>query len=406
MNLELVRSHRLVWAIVGLTVVINAASIWLALLDRHVQSLTATFMFAVFTIGFASIGALIVSRQRGNALGWLFIAVAIFFAVPHSLMQNYAVYTLAVSPGSLPGGMVAFWFSSSALDTVFIALMALLLLLFPNGRPATPRWRIAVWAGVIGAIAGIANGLTPMHGGTPLEHVTNPLATSGTVASLAHAANQLGGLLATAAAFAGVASVAVRFRRAVGIERQQIKWILAGGLFVAIVTLASIVMSALGLGDLSSLTFLLSLGLFPVLMGVAILRYRLYDIDVVIRRTLVYALLVAVLALVYLGGIAVLGAAFRAVTGQSGAITVTLSTLAVAVAFQPLRHRIQRAIDHRFARRAYDAEETVRTFTGRLREQIDLDVLCRELVGVVDETVQPRRASLWLRPAGDDRSGG
>src|SRR3954452_21596303 len=131
MNLELVRSHRLVWAIVGLTVVINAASIWLALLHRHVQSLTATFMFAVFTIGFASIGALIVSRQRGNALGWLFIAVAIFFAVPDSLMQNYAVYTLAVSPGSLPGGMVPFWFSSPALDTVFIALMALLLLLFP-----------------------------------------------------------------------------------------------------------------------------------------------------------------------------------------------------------------------------------------------------------------------------------
>jgi len=122
----------------------------------------------------------------------------------------------------------------------------------------------------------------------------------------------------------------------------------------------------------------------------------------VIRKTLVYACLIAVLALLYLGGISILGAIFRSATGESGTLAVTLSTLIVAVGFQPLRRRIQHAIDHRFARRAYDAEAAVRSFTGRLREQIDLDVLSRELVGVVDDTVQPRHASIWLRPSNHD----
>jgi hypothetical protein len=161
-------------------------------------------------------------------------------------------------------------------------------------------------------------------------------------------------------------------------------------------------LSVAGVADYSALTFVVALVLFPTVMGVAILRYRLYDIDVVIRRTLVYACLVAVLALFYLGGIAILGAVFRSATGASGTLAVTLSTLSVAVGFQPLRRRIQHTIDHRFARRAYDAEAAVRAFTGRLREQIDLDVLSRELVGVVDDTVAPRHASLWLRPSDHD----
>ena len=155
-------------------------------------------------------------------------------------------------------------------------------------------------------------------------------------------------------------------------------------------------------GDLSGLSFVLAIVLFPVLIALAILRYRLYDIDVVIRKTLVYACLIALLAMLYLGGIALLGAAFRSATGQSGALAVTLSTLAVAFAFQPLRRRIQHAVDRRFSRRTYDAEAAVQAFTGRLREEIDLDVLCRELVGVVDDTVQPRHVALWLRPAADE----
>lgn len=397
-GLEIVRTNRVVWAIVALNVFINAAAIALGLLDRQVQTMATTIMFTLVGIAFSVIGALIISRHLGNVIGWLFIAVALFLSLAHSLIQNYAVYALVVSPGSVPFGKAAFWLSSSALDGIFTLTMTLLLLLFPTGRPLTPRWRIAVAAAIAGAIGSAATGFGDLSPSGVLSDVKNPLELSGTAATVASAIAGIGNLLIFASFFAGVVAVVLRFRRSAGIERQQVKWIMAGVVFVAVLILASTVMTALGVGDLSGQAFVIALALFPTLMGVAILRYHLYDIDLVIRRTLVYACLIVVLAALYLGGIALLGAAFRAATGESGALAVTISTLVVALAFQPLRRRIQRAIDHRFARRAYDAEATVQAFAGRLREQIDLDVLGRELVGVVDDTVQPRQATLWLRP--------
>ncbi len=151
--------------------------------------------------------------------------------------------------------------------------------------------------------------------------------------------------------------------------------------------------------DYSSANFIIAIIGFPIVVALAILRYRLYDIDVVIRRTLIYACLAVVLAGLYLGGIALLSAVSRVLTGQSGALAVTVSTLLVAVAFQPLRRRIQGALDRRFDRRTYDAETTVRAFTAQARDEVDLDVLCEQLVAVVETTVQPRQVSMWLRPA-------
>jgi hypothetical protein len=141
-------------------------------------------------------------------------------------------------------------------------------------------------------------------------------------------------------------------------------------------------------------------------VGVAMLRYRLYEIDVIIRRTLTYACLVVALAAVYLGGVALAGALLRQLTGSSSVLAVTLSTLVVALAFQPLRRRIQRAVDHRFARARYDANQAVEAFSGRLREQIDLDALSAELVAVVRRTVQPSQTTLWLRPTEGERTVG
>ena len=403
LNLEMLRTHWVAWTIVGLTVVINAVALWLGLLDRSVQSLTATVMFTFVTIGFASVGALIVTWQRGNRIGWLFIGMAMFLAVPHNLLQNYAVYAMVVAPGTLPGGIFGYWFSSTVFDGVFVMVMSLLLLLFPDGHPLSPRWRLAVWCAVLGAVCTFTQGFTEFSSSAPLDGISNPVAISGTGASVLGVINAFG-LFPTLIGFgAGVASIVLRFRRSAGVERQQVKWIMAAVLFEAVLVVATIVLSLAGVGgNLSGLSFVLAIVLFPALIALAILRYRLYDIDVVIRKTLVYACLVALLALLYLGGIALLGAAFRSATGQSGALAVTLSTLAVAFAFQPLRRRIQHAVDRRFSRRTYDAEAAVQAFTGRLREQIDLDVLCRELVGVVDDTVQPRHAALWLRPAADD----
>jgi hypothetical protein len=161
----------------------------------------------------------------------------------------------------------------------------------------------------------------------------------------------------------------------------------------------SIAASAAGVHGLDAFAFVLSIVLFPAVMGLAILRYRLYDIDLVIRRTLVYTCLIAVLGAIYLAGIGLLGSLSLSVTGQSGEVAVTVTTLVVALAFQPLRRRIQGTIDRRFARRTVDAETAMRAFSGSLREEIDLDALCGELLGVVDQTFQPRHASLWLRSA-------
>lgn len=391
------------WSIVGLIVVVNAAAIWLGLLDRDVQSLVATFMFAVVTIGFAVVGALIVARERSNSFGWLFIAMAVFLSVPHNIAQNYAVYALAVSPGDWPGAQAALWISSTAFDTVFVMLMTLLVLLFPDGRPLTPRWRIVVAATLASGLAGVAGGLTDFTFSPPLDGHTNPLLVSAEPwATAIKVVQGVAFAVAIVAFVLSVVSIVLRYRRSSGVRRQQMQWVAAGVLFEAVLVVVSVVLGALGLDESGSLPFVGAIVLFPSLMAIAILRHRLYDIDLVIRRTLVYTCLVAVLALVYLGGIAILGAVFRSATGQSGALAVTLSTLAVALAFQPARRRIQHAIDRRFSRRTADAQQAARAFSGRLREEIDLDALCQELIGVVDTAVQPRHATLWLQRSADD----
>jgi hypothetical protein len=360
-------------------------------------------MFAVVTIGFAVVGALIVARERSNSFGWLFIAMAVFLSVPHNLAQNYAVYALAVSPGDWPGAQAALWISSTAFDTVFVMLMTLLVLLFPDGRPLTPRWRIVVAATLASGLAGVAGGLTDFTFSPPLDGHTNPLLVSAEPwATAIKVVQGVAFAVAIVAFVLSVVSIVLRYRRSSGVRRQQMQWVAAGVLFEAVLVVVSVVLGALGLDESGSLPFVGAIVLFPSLMAIAILRHRLYDIDLVIRRTLVYTCLVAVLALVYLGGIAILGAVFRSATGQSGALAVTLSTLAVALAFQPARRRIQHAIDRRFSRRTADAQQAARAFSGRLREEIDLDALCQELIGVVDTAVQPRHATLWLQRSADD----
>ena len=295
------------WSIVGLIVVVNAAAIWLGLLDRDVQSLVATFMFAVVTIGFAVVGALIVARERSNSFGWLFIAMAVFLSVPHNLAQNYAVYALAVSPGDWPGAQAALWISSTAFDTVFVMLMTLLVLLFPDGRPLTPRWRIVVAATLASGLAGVAGGLTDFTFSPPLDGHTNPLLVSAEPwATAIKVVQGVAFAVAIVAFVLSVVSIVLRYRRSSGVRRQQMQWVAAGVLFEAVLVVVSVVLGALGLDESGSLPFVGAIVLFPSLMAIAILRHRLYDIDLVIRRTLVYTCLVAVLALVYLGGIAIL----------------------------------------------------------------------------------------------------
>ena len=387
------------WAIVGLIVAIDIAAVALGILDRSVQSLVATIMFSIVTVGFAAIGALIVWRHRAHSIGWLFIAVAFFFSFCHNLAQNYAVYTLVVDPGSLPAGKAAFWFASTALDTFYVGAMLLLLLLFPDGRPLTPRWRPFVAAAILAMLLGLSTGGKDFTSEPPLQSVHNPLALSGSWPTAIDIALAAAVPLTIVALLGGAASMVLRFRRSTGTERQQVKWVVAGVLIWLVTFAVDLAFIAAGVNFnwFETVPFVLSIVLFPVVMALAILRYRLYDVDLVIRKTLVYACLIAVLGAVYLGGIAALGSLSASATGQSNEVAATITTLVVALAFQPLRRRIQHAIDRRFSRRTVDAETALRAFSGRLREEIDLDALCSELTGVVEHTFQPRHTSLWLR---------
>jgi hypothetical protein len=210
---------------------------------------------------------------------------------------------------------------------------------------------------------------------------------------------------------ASAASLVVRFRRAGMVEREQVKWLAAAAGVSAWIYLVDLCISAVAGGSgpqpvwrlLLDDTFVLSLGLIPVAIGIAVLRYRLYEIDVIIRRTLVYAALVSVLALLYVAVVYGIQAAVRSVSGQSGTLAVTVATLIVAAAFQPLRARIQRAVDHRFYRGRYDAARTLESFSGRLREQVEIETVSGEVLDVVRQTLRPAHVSLWLRSPRVDR---
>jgi hypothetical protein len=285
------------------------------------------------------------------------------------------------SESGLPGGDAVGWFSNW---TWLIALLAYALfvpLLFPNGSVPGRRWRPVAWIDGF-VLAGVF------------------VAAAADIEVL--------GVVFVVAAIAlvpvSLASVVVRYRRAESTERLQLRWCVfavcaAFAGFILVSLLASVV-------EWVQFLYIFVYALLPIAVAIAMLRYRLYEIDVIIRRTLTYAFLVAALAVVYLGGVTAVGALLRQLTGSSSVLAVTLSTLVVALAFQPLRRRIQRAVDHRFARARYDASQAVEGFSGRLREQIDLDALSAELVAVVRRTVQPSQASLWLRPSEGDRPAG
>jgi hypothetical protein len=244
---------------------------------------------------------------------------------------------------------------------------------------------------------------------SPYAPTPNPIgvdALGGVIAVLDYAV-----LVLALTMVASAASLVVRFRRAGMVEREQVKWLAAAAGVSAWIYLVDLCISVVAGGAgpepvwrvLLDDAFVLSVGLIPVAIGIAVLRYRLYEIDVIIRRTLVYAALVSVLALLYFAIVYGIQAAVRSLSGQSGTLAVTVATLLVAAAFQPLRGRIQRAVDHRFYRGRYDAARTLESFSGRLREQVEIETVSGEVLEVVRQTLQPAHATLWIRPAESER---
>jgi hypothetical protein len=289
---------------------------------------------------------------------------------------------------------------SSWLVFIVIGLSVLFILLFPTGRPPSRRWRWVTWLTVafilVGAVSG-AFSSGPVEGLGPIR---NPLGIEG----FSNFSNSiLLNMVATVLVVAAALSVFVRLHRAKGIERQQIKWFAYAtaaavmGLVLAEV-IPDVIEVPLWFERMGNAIFLLLIPAIPISMGIAILRYRLYDIDLLINRTLVYGSLTVTLVALYFGGIVVLQRVFVVLTGQQSTLAVVASTLLIAALFTPLRRRIQSFTDRRFYRSKYDARKTLEAFSAGLREETDLDALSDDLVGVVRETMQPAQVSLWLRP--------
>jgi MFS family permease len=286
----------------------------------------------------------------------------------------------------------------------------LLPLLYPTGRPPSPRWRPLAWLAVLVWLLSMTSwAFRP----GPLEAsevavAPNPVGIPG-ANQLLEAADVIASTLSVPVFLAAVASVVVRFRRARGIERQQLKWFVYASLVVVVgFTLSSTLPTLVpGISELVLDLVVTGLSLaWPVALGIAILRYRLYDIDRLINRTLVYGLLTVLLGAVYVGLVLALGQVFGGIGSETPSWAVAGATLAVAALFQPARRRIQQVVDRRFNRRKYNAAMTVELFSARLREQVDLDTLSVELLAVVDQTMQPTAASLWLRPSAQTPTGG
>jgi hypothetical protein len=388
-------STRVAWAMLAVFSV-GYAAIPLSVANGNFQREPGFYLaLALAFTAFMVVGAVVVAHRPGNAVGWVFSAVGLL-ASAGVLAMEYAEYAYVTRPGSLPGAVVAAWFQwwwLPSLGLIFIFT----LLLFPTGRLLSARWRPVAVVGAVGiAAVGVLAAVQPTVRLQNEDHtVRNPVGLAGvpnpeegTVGAV------LLGLLSVCMA-AAVASVVLRFRHARGVERQQLKWFTYAAALLAV----SFVVPDFLLPDtaVNGVIFGLALAFVPIAAGIAILRYRLYDIDRLIKRTVVYAALTTLLGAVYAGVVLVLGPLFGRVGGETPSWVVAGATLAVAALFQPARRRIQAVVDRRFDRRHYDAARTAERFGARLRDEIDLDTLSAELVAVVDRTMQPTRVFLWLR---------
>ncbi len=349
-------------------------------------------VLALVLTAFGVLGAIVASRQPRNPIGWLLGLIGLSLGI--LMVTEDLVWQLLVITGDA-AGVAAYvaWLHNWMWIAVVLPALTFLPLLFPTGRPLSARWRALVWmAAIAGALmfAGLA-----FEPGPLASHpaVVNPLGIDSPVL-------ELPGIVAFAllilTTLASIASLVVRFRRSRGTERQQLKWVAAGAVLLAIAFCGA---SLIGWERLVAFVILL-LGLLAVAaaIAVAMLRYRLYDIDVVLNRALVYGALTATLAGIYLASVLLLQLVLSGVTADSS-LAVAASTLAVAALFQPARRRIQHAVDRRFYRQKYDAARTLESFGARLRDEVDLDALGAELRAVVAQTMQPQHVSLWLRPA-------
>jgi hypothetical protein len=378
---SIVRAVRFVsWMALAVTVLLILGRIYLSILNREVSEAAGVLVYVILDLvllGFVALGILVVHRRPGNPVGWIIARVGVT-AVASDFLEGYGVYALFTEPGRFPGGETA-WLSTLIFIPVLFAAPAMLFLLFPNGNLPGRRWRPVFWLVILTTCSTMTGAaLNPVMNDAPFKGVANPLGVDPPRALFETLSNI--GWPGMAASFLVAAfAMILRLRRSRGVERQQLKWIAAAAAILPLASTVGVFTYYLGYETVGGL--LSTFSFVPILFaaGYAVLRYRLYDIDVVINRTLVYGSLTMMLALVYIGGVAGLQRLLTPVTGQDSQLAIVASTLTIAALFNPLRRRIQRLIDHSFYRSKYEARETLEAFSARLRDETGLEALNAEL---------------------------
>jgi hypothetical protein len=396
-------AFRLAWSIWAISIALVGLGLLFHILNlshpgTHVYDYWLTNTTVVIDV---TVGAIVASRRPENPVGWLVCLYSLAIGTSY-FSSEYAIYALLAQPHSLPAVEVLVWISSWMLS-VTVGLQVFSLLLFPTGRLPSWRWRWLAWLTVAVTLIGMISSAFssgPLDGLGPIR---NPLGMEGFFGVYEVVRSIMFPLLFLAVA----SSLFARLHGAVGVERQQLKWLAYAAATFAVGIILIIIPGAIDTPpwfEWAGLVIFVAAGAaIPIAMGIAILRYRLYDIDVIINRTLVYGSLTVMLAAVYLGSIVVLqGLQQRLFVfftgGETTPLAVVVSTLVIAALFNPLRRRIQSFIDRRFYRRKYDARKTLEAFSAKLRDETDLDRLGEDLMGVVKETMQPSHISLWLHP--------
>jgi hypothetical protein len=393
----------LAWALLLLVLLGLAATAWLDRLLRQAGLPELTWLNlssipqVVAAVSAAAVGAVLAARRPRHPVGWLLLGLGLSLT-GWGLTFGYTRYGLVARPGALPAASYLAGFSTGIVMS-WLACAGFVLLLTPTGKLPSPRWRW--WARVVAAAAGVWLLGSVVHP-TPLypEYPTigNPLAVPALPRGLLDVAQPAAAVVVLASLVVGAVSLVGRFRRARGVERQQLRWLAWGAGLAAVLLLVALAALALERSDftLFNLTLGVCLALLPLATGAAILRYRLYDLDRIISRTLAYGLLTVLLG----GGYALVVLGLGQLLDRDSTLVVAAATLAVAALFQPARRRVQTAVDRRFNRRRHDAARIIEAFGARLRDQVDLDSLTAELLEAIDQTMQPTQASLWLRPQG------
>jgi hypothetical protein len=389
------------WSVLSLALALAALGALFSVLN-HFQpgGSIAGWFDLVIPLAFSVPGAVIVGYRPANPIGRILFTMGLTMGVS-ALLGQYSEYALRTNPGSVPGGVLAAWLQSFFWFPV-IGLVPLLLLLVPDGSLPSPRWRPVAWVSAVAiALVILAGAFSP----GPIGADPRPGAPQNPVGieparQVLEVAAAVGFLAIPVVTVMALLALALRFRRAQGVERQQLKWF-AYGAFLLVVGLAAVAAPLLS-EAVAKAILAAGVGCFTAGMAVAVLRYGLYEIDVIVNRTLVYGLLTILLGLGYAGAVLVGGQ----LAGQEGSsLVVAGSTLAVAAVFQRARRRVQAGVDRRFNRRKYDAAKTVEGFSARLRDEIDLDTLSAEVLAVVDQTMEPTQVSLWLRRSPHSSSG-